>query len=324
MLRNRTVSPKKLEEVKIISDLIKKYNVIGLAHLTKMPAKSLHNLRGQLRGDVVIHMTKKKLFQRAFKDAGKENLNELGNMANGITGLLFTNMNPIKLAKYLKSKAVKGPAKGGDLAPNDIMVQAGDTKISPGPIISEINQSLKVQTLIKNGTIHIRADTVTHKKGEVINEKAAQLLARLGIEPMTIEMDFYAAWENGEIISDAVLHMDDEKLIKDFVLGAAQGLNIALSLGVITDETVSPLIQKAARESIALGMELPIIIEDLMPQYIQKASAEATVLNNTAFGVASSSTSAADSKQEKKEEKKAEKSKSDDENMGEGISNLFD
>ena len=114
-------------------------------NLLKVPAKALHGLRDSLRGDVVITMSKKKLIRRAFINSGKEHLVELADQIQGITALLFTNMNPIKLAQFLESKAVKGPAKPGDIAPVEIVVKAGDTKIAPGPIISELNQNLKTQ-----------------------------------------------------------------------------------------------------------------------------------------------------------------------------------
>jgi large subunit ribosomal protein L10 len=273
-------------------------------------------------------MTKKRLFKRALDEADKPNLHELGQKANGITALLFTNMNPIKLASYLKSKAVKGPAKPGDIAPSDILVLAGDTKIAPGPVISDLNQHLKVPTMIKNGTIHIRQDTITHKQGDVITDKAALLLTRLGIEPVTIELDFYAAWENGEVIPDAVLHMDVNEIINNFKIGAAQGLNLAINMGILIPETIIPLTQKAIRTAINVAMEMPIFIPDLLKNYIQKAVAQANSVNSSAFGLVAqpkpTSVKTASSKSEKISDKDADKKQSDDEIMGDGLSSLFE
>ena len=200
VMRKPHVSKAKKAEVERIQQLVEQYNVIGLARINKVPAKALHGLRDTLRGDVVITMSKKKLIVKAFENSKKKNLTAIAEEIDGITALLFTDMNPIKLAQFLESKAVKGPAKPGDIAPVDIMVKAGDTKIAPGPIISELNQNLKAPTMIKNGTVHIRTDTITHKIGDMIDSKQAQLLARLGVEPMTVKLDFYSAWEEGEII----------------------------------------------------------------------------------------------------------------------------
>jgi len=279
MVQRSKVSATKLKEVEKITALVKDFKVIGLAKLEKVPAKALHNLRDTLRGDVVIRMSKKKLIQKAFKDSKKKNLLELADQIFGITAMLFTNMNPIKLAQFLESKAVKGPAKPGDIAPGDILVKAGDTKIAPGPIISELSQNLKLQTLIKNGTIHIRNDKVTHTAGQLIDAKQAQLLGRLGLEPMTIKLDFYSAWEDGEIIPTEVLHLDVSAILDNVRLAASEAINLSLELGMVTSETIKPLMAKAIRSSVALALSLPIFIPEMVDQYMAKATREAMALN---------------------------------------------
>ena len=279
------ISQTKIEEVSRIEKLVNEFSIVGLAQLDKVPAKALHGLRDSLRGDVVITMSKKKLITRAFANSGKKNLPELANHIQGITALLFTNMNPIKLAQFLESKAVKGPAKPGDIAPVDITVKAGDTKIAPGPIISELNQNLKTPTLIKNGTVHIRTDTVTHHVGDYIDAKQAQLLGRLGLEPMTIKLDFYSAWEAGEIIPTEVLHLNVDEILGNVALAASEALNIALAIGMMTKETVGPMVQNGARAALAVGLALPdMFIPELVDAYVAKAQREANTLQNTAFG----------------------------------------
>ncbi|MHA1602094.1 MAG: 50S ribosomal protein L10 [Promethearchaeota archaeon] len=319
MMRKTHISEIKVQEVARIESLLDQFKVVGLARLNKVPAKALHNLRDTLRGDVVITMSKKKLIHRAFTNSGKGNLEELANQIQGITALIFTNMNPIKLAQYLESKAVKGPAKPGDIAPIDILVKAGDTKLAPGPIISELNQNLHVPTLIKNGTIHIRTDKVTHHVGDLIDAKQSQLLARLGVEPMTIKLDFYSAWENGELIPEDVLHLDVEEILGNVRLAASQAFNLSMGIGFLTKETVEPLVSKAAREAHALAMELPIFIPELLDSYVAKAVREAKSVNVTVFG----SEAEEEAEEEEKSEAEKEVQKDDDEEMGGGIANLF-
>ncbi|MHA1745434.1 MAG: 50S ribosomal protein L10 [Promethearchaeota archaeon] len=302
------ISQTKIEEVSRIEKLVNEYSIVGLAQLNKVPAKALHGLRSSLRGDVVITMSKKKLIRRAFINSGKEHLVELSDQIQGVTALLFTNMNPIKLAQFLESKAVKGPAKPGDIAPVDITVKAGDTKIAPGPIISELNQNLKTPTLIKNGTVHIRTDTVTHHVGDYIDAKQAQLLGRLGLEPMTIKLDFYSAWEAGEIIPTEVLHLNVDEILGNVTLAASEALNIALGIGMMTKETVGPMVQNGARAALAVGLALPdMFIPELVDAYVQKAHREATTLQTTAFGEEESAEEevAEEIKEEPKEEEPA-------------------
>ncbi len=305
MVQQAKVSAVKVQEVEKIKALVKDFKVVGLAKLEKVPAKALHNLRDTLRGDVVIRMSKKKLIQKAFKESKKKNLIDLADKIFGITAMLFTNMNPIKLAQFLESKAVKGAAKPGDIAPGDIIVKAGDTKIAPGPIISELSQNLKLQTLIKNGTIHIRNDKVTHTAGQSIDAKQAQLLGRLGLEPMTIKLDFYSAWEDGEIIPTEVLHLDVNTILDNVRLAASEALNIALGLGMITSDTIKPLMAKAIRSSIALAMNLPIFIPEMVDQYMAKATREASALNGAVFESDEQPKSEEEPEPEKKEEEPA-------------------
>jgi large subunit ribosomal protein L10 len=305
MVQRSKVSEAKLKEVEKITALVNDFKVIGLAKLEKVPAKALHNLRDTLRGDVVIRMSKKKLIQKAFKNSKKKNLLELADSIFGITAMLFTNMNPIKLAQFLESKAVMGPAKPGDIAPGDIIVKAGDTKIAPGPIISEFSQNLKLQTLIKNGTIHIRNDKVTHTAGQLIDAKQAQLLGRLGLEPMTIKLDFYSAWEDGDIIPTEVLHLDVSTILDNVRLAASEGLNLALGLGMITSDTIKPLMAKAIRSSVALAMNLPIFIPEMVDQYMAKATREAMALNGAVFEGEEQPETEEEPEPEKKEEEPA-------------------
>ena len=311
MVQRGKVSATKLQEVEELTALVKDFKVIGLAKLEKVPAKTLHNLRDTLRGDVIIRMSKKKLIQKAFKASKKKNLTELADNILGITAMLFTNMNPIKLAQFLESKAVKGPAKPGDLAPGDIVVKAGDTKIAPGPIISELSQNLKLQTLIKNGTIHIRTDKVTHTVGQLIDAKQAQLLGRLGLEPMTIKLDFYSAWEDGEIIPTEVLHLNIDTILDNVRLAASEAINLSLELGIITSDTIKPLMAKAIRSSIALAVNLPIFIPEMADQYMAKATREAIAINQAVFESEEQPESEEEPEPEKKEEEPS------------GLGNLF-
>ena len=305
MAKQAKVSAAKVQEVEKIKALVKDFKVVGLAKLEKVPAKALHNLRDTLRGDVVIRMSKKKLIQKAFRESKKKNLIDLADNIFGITAMLFTNMNPIKLAQFLESKAVKGAAKPGDIAPGDIVVKAGDTKIAPGPIISELSQNLKVQTLIKNGTIHILNDKVTHTAGQLIDAKQAQLLGRLGLEPMTIKLDFYSAWEDGEIIPTEVLHLDVNAILDNVRLAASESLNLALGLGMVTSETIKPLMAKAIRSSVALALNLPIFIPEMVDQYMAKATREASAINGVVFEGEEQPESEEEPEPEKKEEEPA-------------------
>jgi len=322
MIKESKVSARKIKEVAFLKENIKKYNVIGLVSMEKIDARSIQKLRKALRGRVVMRMSKKRLMRRALEEAEKEfknkkNISLLCNEIRGSSAMIFTDMNPLKLSKFLEDSATKGPAKAGDIAPEEIIVRAGNTQIAPGPIISELNAILKLPTMIKDGMIHIRNDTVTHKPGDPIDLKQAILLGRLGLEPMTIKLDFYSAWENGEIIPEEVLKLDEKKIIEDVKNAAARAFGLAMALSYLTDETIEPFILKAVREGNAMALELELITPDTIPIHLSRATAIASHINKMVLSDEEPSQDEDESKEEKKEEK------DDDEVMGSGIGALF-
>ncbi|MHA1111446.1 MAG: 50S ribosomal protein L10 [Promethearchaeota archaeon] len=319
-MANRKIAPRKLEEVKYLKEQIAKYNVIGLVSMEKIDAKSITKLRKALRGRVVMRMSKKRLIKRALADTKKPNLDKLVDEITGSSALIFTDMNPIELSQFLDKSATKGPAKAGDIAPEDIIVPAGDTRIPPGPIISEFSVLLKLPTMIKDGTINIREDTVTHQKGASIDLKQALLLKRLGIEPMTVTLDFYCAWENGNILPRSVLHLDEQKILNDFATGAQHGINIAMALKMVTNATIVPLLTQAMQHATAIVLNTPgLFIPSMIPQYLAKASKIASQVNNIALGIEPEQGPEPEEEPPKKEKK--EEKKEDEEPAG--LGNLF-
>lgn len=318
-MAERKIAPKKLQEVKYLKENIEKYNVIGLVSMEKIDSKSITKLRKALRGKVVMRMSKKRLIKRALSESKKKNLIKLVDEIKGSSALVFTNMNPIELSQFLESNATKGPAKAGDIAPGDITVPAGDTRIPPGPIISEFSTILKLPTMIKDGTINIREDTVTHQLGDSIDLKQALLLKRLGIEPMTVSLDFYCAWENGEILPRDVLHLDAEKILNEFVLGAQHGLHVALSLKMVTNATLIPLLTQASQHANAIALNTPgLFIPSMIPKYLTKAFRVASQVNNIAHGIEPEPDKGPEPTKEEppKEEKKEEKAEEEPTGLG--------
>ncbi len=319
-MAERKIAPKKIEEVKFIKENIDKYNVIGLVSMEKIDSKSITKLRSALRGKVVMRMSKKRLIKRALSESTKKNIVKLVDEIKGSSALIFTNMNPIELSQFLESSATKGPAKAGDIAPEDIIVPAGDTRIPPGPIISEFSTILKLPTMIKDGTINIREDTVTHEKGASIDLKQALLLKRLGIEPMTVSLDFYCACENGDILPREVLHLDEEKILNEFATGAQHGVNLAVALKMVTNATIVPLLMQASQHANAIALNTPgLFLPSMIPQYLSKAYRIASQVNNLAHGIEPEpepEPKEEPPKEEKKEEKKEEEEP-------EGLGSLF-
>ena len=57
---------------------------------------------------------------------------------------MFTNINPFKLNSILSQKKCFG-IKGGDIASKEIIIPAGNTGITPGPVLSEFKEAVGYQ-----------------------------------------------------------------------------------------------------------------------------------------------------------------------------------
>jgi large subunit ribosomal protein L10 len=328
MITEREVPQWKKDEVEYLVKLMKKYKNIIVIRVSNINDRQIQEMRKILRGDAVIRMSKKSLQQRALekyeKETEKDNLDTLRNTIPGQSALMFTDLDPFELKRTFLDNKWMVAAKPGQEAPVDILVPKGDTGLPTGQVISEFNMILKLPTTLKNDTIHIREDTVTHEKGDVVSTKEASVLKKLGIEPIESIIYIHSAWTDGDLIPADVIYMDMETFREDIVSAYNTARTLAIEMNFIDSETIEPLVQKAYREALSLLFELPLLDTSLMEEYIKKAQINATMVNNSVFGGGSAPQGAQKSKgtqeKEKKEEKKEEES---DDGEPAGIGSLF-
>jgi len=132
------VSQRKKNTVAEFVTLIDKYDYVGAVNMENLPAKQLNNMRETLRDGVLIRMSKRRLLKVALEESKKEGVDQLIPHLKGMPALLFTNTSPFKLFKTLKKNKSSTAIKGGQTAPNDIVVPAGPTGFAPGPVIGEL------------------------------------------------------------------------------------------------------------------------------------------------------------------------------------------
>src|ERR1044072_3796979 len=183
---NRTTYPeRKVELYHTLQNLAKSYNVIALSRMTKVRSAQLMTIRKKFRNEIKIITIKNKVAQRAFEQIFKDvkGLELLNKELEGQCALMFTNLSPFKMNLTFDKNKIFVAAKGGDIAPNELVVPAGNTGINPGPVLSEFKES-KVPTKIDQGTIWVTKDTVVAKTGDVISQKLAALLSKLDIKPI--------------------------------------------------------------------------------------------------------------------------------------------
>ena len=270
-MKETHVSGKKKEEVNQLKDLMKKYKVVGIIDLTGMPSPQLQRMRKRLK-DSLIKVTKKRLINIALNDVkeSKKNIEELKEIMskNVMPCLILTNEDSFKLAKILRKARTNVAAKAGQTAPSDIMIKAGATAFAPGPIIGEFG-ALGIKTAVEGGKIAIKQDTLIVKEGEIINNKIADVLMKLKIEPMQIGLNLIATYDNGVIFKKNVLDVDDKWYVDTIKLIANDGFKLAIQTNYLCKETIEFLISKAEREAKSVESNRKKTLEDKKIEIIE-------------------------------------------------------
>ncbi|MFH1445491.1 MAG: 50S ribosomal protein L10 [Nanoarchaeota archaeon] len=299
------VSIKKKEMLKKTEEMFSEYPVVGILNMHKLPAKQLYEIRKKLRDEAVIKMVKKRIIILALKE---KKMTEMEEFVEGESALLFTKSDPFRLAKVIAKSKTKAAAKGGDIAPEDIVIKAGPTSLAPGPVIGEL-QRLKIPATVEGEKIAVKKDTLVVKAGEEINKSLADMLTKLGIEPMEIGLNLLVVWEKGIIYKKDVLFIPSEKYLEDIQKAHSEAFNLSMSIGYITKDNLPFLLSKAHSEAVSLADEANIPTKETIGKTLSKAKAHAETVKSKVKLDAS--------KEELKEETKSEEESKTDDNKEE-------
>lgn len=250
----------KKKTVKELVGNMKTYSVIGLVDLHKTPSKQLQAIRKELRGNAEIKMAKKTLLALAVKETGKKGLEKLLELNVNKPTMIFSNINPFKLYRLLEANQSPTYAKGGDVAPKNIVIPEGPTKLPAGPAIGEL-QRAKIPAVVKEGKIHVSKKTVIAKRGSTITPEVANVLKKLDIQPMTVGVNLVAAWEEGFVYGKDVLSVSTEEYISNLQQAHMNAINLAVNIGFVTKGVVEIMLQRAYREAMALQEKTKIETE---------------------------------------------------------------
>jgi large subunit ribosomal protein L10 len=265
----------KIERVKQLVDMIVSSPVIGIANIEGIPARQIQKMRRNLINKTSMVVSKNTLFNLAFKEAAKqkEGIDRLIEVIDGPTALIATQLNPFKLFKELESTKTEAPAKGGEIATEDIEVKAGQTSFKPGPIVGEL-QKAGIPAKIEGGAVVISKDKVMVKQGEKIPAVVAKVLTRLEIYPLTVGLDLRGVFEDGTFFPKAVLQIDDAIYINNVRLASVQAMNLAIYAGYTTKITIKPLLLKAHSDALNLAINAEIFTKESIDVLLQKANVQ--------------------------------------------------
>ena len=271
------VIEQKSRMVEEVAELLKKYDVVGIASLHKVGSSQIQELRKRLHGTALIKVIKNTIFKRALEKCGKPGIEKLAEYLKGSNIFLFSDVNPFKLQLILDQCKVKRKPKAGDIATDDIIVPAGNTGIPPGPVISELN-AVGIPTRIEAGSVWVVRDTLVAKKGEVISRELALALARLNVKAITVGLSLKAAYVDGLVIPGELLSLDLDKLREDIAQAHRDALALSVEIAYPTPENIVQLIQLAHRRALGLSLEASIPTDESLPMLLARAEAQASAL----------------------------------------------
>jgi large subunit ribosomal protein L10 len=277
---SQQILQEKINEVEELTQLLTQYKVIGIASLQKVRATQLQEFKKKLADDVYMRVIKNTLIKRAVENCKeKSELKILEKYLTGPNVFLFTNLNPFKLALLLERGKVRTTAKAGDIAAFDVVVPAGNTGQSPGPIISQLN-AVGLPTRIEAGSVWITKDTLVARKGDIISERLASVLSKLGIKPVEAGLIMKVAYDDGLIMEQEQLRLDINETKQYIEAARAEAFGFSLNIAYPTSENIQALVQIAHQKAYVLTINAAIPTKETIKDLIRKAYAEMLCLNN--------------------------------------------
>ena len=231
-------------------------------------------MRQSLRHHMVMTMAKKTLIHRAWKKAGHSE-DELDAILDGVKQPMLVqsdNLNAFQLFAELEKTRTGRAAKAGDIAPNDIVIEAGPTSFAPGPIVGEFN-SVGIPAKIEKGKVAIQKTVTVVEKGEPIGADLGMMLSKLEINPIEIGLILSGAIEGGIVMASEDLDLDLSGFTANVKTATSGAFNLACNIGWFTNETMPVLISKAAGEAMAVAIEAGVHNDETMPILISRAHA---------------------------------------------------
>ncbi|WP_238026831.1 50S ribosomal protein L10 [Metallosphaera javensis (ex Hofmann et al. 2022)] len=322
----RKIPKWKIDEVAELEEKIRNSSTVMIADIQGFPTDKLHEIRKKLRGKAEIRVTKNTLFLIAAKRAGVD-VSKIENYITGSNAFIFSNDNPFAISIFLSKFKLKRYPMPGDKADEEVVIPAGDTGMTAGPILSTFGK-LKVQTKVQDGKVHVVKDTVIAKPGDPIPPEAAPILQKLGIMPVYVKLKLKAAYHEGLIIPVSELEINLDQYSSMVAEASRNSLALGVEIAYPVPEVLKLTIGKAHLRALALAGEAGFLTPDTANAVLSRAVAKAYALVSAISGKVDLGVEvpkAQPVQEEKKEEKKEEEEKKgpSDEEIAGGLSSLF-
>lgn len=294
----------KVKEVSELVERIGNSRVVGIVGMREIPASNLQQMRGELRSQVEVKMVRNNIARRAL-DSSSQEIKPLADFIEDQSALIFSNGNPFKLYSMFEKAKRPMALRAGTHAPKDIVVEAGETSFSPGPMVGKL-QAAGIPAAIKSGKVVINQRITLIKEGEVVSAKTADILKTMEIFPKNVGLELRAVYEGGLVFKARDLAIDVDGILSEMASSSARAFNFASDIGYTTPETIRAILQKAFTKAKSLVAEGGIPVPGMMGIVLSRAAANAQAIASLAKGEAAPAQAPLEEEKPKVEEKKEE------------------
>ena len=274
-----SVPSEKVARVDALAASLVNQPMIALVGIRGVPASALQSMRRELRRrdhpiTVATNSTIRHALEKAMHD--RPAFGPLLEQVQEPTAVLSASGNPFSLYQEFLRTRSPTPARGGELAPHDIVVPAGTTNFKPGPIVGEL-QHAGFPAAIEKGKVILKKDTTIVKAGGTISREVAGLLTRLEIFPLEVGLTLRAVVDGSTYYPPEVLSVDLDARRAEIAREAARALGLAVELAFPTPQSMPHLLGRAHRRALGLAVGTQYVtkesIEPLFAQAMREAAA---------------------------------------------------
>jgi large subunit ribosomal protein L10 len=252
IVREKPIPEEKKEAVKEMVEKVSTSRTVLIASCKGLPGQQFHDIKKKLRDKAEIKVARKNIINRAIDKIEKGAIKNLKDQVKSDIVVIFSGLDPFELSGLLAKNQSERKAKAGDIAPEDLKIDAGPTDLPPGPAISELG-SVGLKVAVKDGKLEIMKGAVIARKGEQIKENVASVLGKLNVTPIKVGFAPLVAYDSKEDKFYVDIAIDVEGTLETLREFIGKSLGFAFGIGYPTKETIRHLIAKASTEEKALA-----------------------------------------------------------------------
>jgi len=276
----RPAIAKKREESEKVAQTISGHKTLMIIDAERVRTSLLNEMRDDFMGRILFRYVKPSILRRALGSKGDQSLKELADKhVRGSIILALSDDDPFKMAREFKIRAVQLPAKTGDIASDDIVVEPGNTGLPPGPVISELNEA-GIPTRIETGSVWVTKRSTVARVGDDISTRLAAALSKLGLKPIRSYLRPKCAWYDGAVIEGKILETSLEEITGQLMSSWNAAISLAVATEMFVKESVTLLLGRAAMEARGLASATSFITPESVSSLMAKARLEADALQS--------------------------------------------